>query len=1012
MTWKPLLIFPARWLVPLLLVLLALMGTVVIYIFQVHEYREDVGLREQRRLLERMAVEQTRLEVQLGQGNRLQARRLVSGLGLYSGVTHAWLTDGEGRIEAALSRLQVGRPLAEILVDESPSLRQAIHHTLDHQEMAVHMHPMPDEEALLGHVAMINDYHLLLRVDLAQPLAERLYAGRGEIWREAGIILLSAVLLAILLHLLWFHRVAQLTATAAALGAGRMEARAGLAGRDELAAIGAAVDRMAEELQQRQAQLRQLASLIDHSPVIAIAWRNEPGWPVSFVSDNVAEWGYAPEEFRSGSLIYADLIHPEDRPRVEAEVAEHFTRGPDDYLQEYRLRRADGQWLWIEDRTWLTRAADGTVVHGEGVLLDVSERRRLRDVERQSEERLQLALRAANQGLYDLDIATGEAVVNTEYATMLGYDPATFRETHLAWIDRLHPDDTARVGQTFRDYVAHRIPDYQVEFRQRTAAGDWKWILSLGKVVLWDADGHPLRMLGTHTDIDERKRVEEALVASEARYREAERVAKVGGWELHLLDNQLWWSEEIFRIFEIDSERFEASYEAFLALVHPEDRERVDEAYQTSVANHEPYQIVHRLLFADGRVKYVRERGETEYADDGHPLRSLGTVQDVTEQVLAEKQVRESEERYRTLVELLPYGVQESDATGRIVFANPALGRLQHGAPEQSIGAMIWDFADDESERESLRDYSSYLIAEQPPPTTYYAVNRRGDGQLIDVQVDWTYLRNADGSPRGFLSVVSDVTERKRLETEIRRANAELEERVRQRTTELATANQELETFTYSVSHDLKAPLRGIDGYSQLLLTDYGDRLDEEGRFFLKNVRQGVAQMSQLIEDLLAYSRMERRSLEQIALDLEETVARILTERKSDLEDRQAQVEVAVRGLTAQADPDGLALVLRNLIDNALKFTRDRQPPVLRIFGRSSDQSTVILSVKDNGIGFDMRFHDRIFEIFQRLQRAEDYPGTGVGLAIVRKAARRMGGRVWAESAPGQGATFYLELPR
>ncbi|MDV7393154.1 ATP-binding protein, partial [Arthrospira platensis SPKY1] len=143
----------------------------------------------------------------------------------------------------------------------------------------------------------------------------------------------------------------------------------------------------------------------------------------------------------------------------------------------------------------------------------------------------------------------------------------------------------------------------------------------------------------------------------------------------------------------------------------------------------------------------------------------------------------------------------------------------------------------------------------------------------------------------------------------------------------------------------------------------------------------------QLIEDLLAYSRMERRSLEQVALDLEETVARILAERKSDLEDRQAQVEVAAPGLTVRADPDGLALALRNLIDNALKFTRDRQPAVLRIFGRLSDRSTIILGIQDNGIGFDMRFHDRIFEIFQRLQRAEDYPGTGVGLAIVRKAA-------------------------
>jgi PAS domain S-box-containing protein len=622
-----------------------------------------------------------------------------------------------------------------------------------------------------------------------------------------------------------------------------------------------------------------LASLIDHSPVIAIAWRNEPGWPVSFVSDNVAEWGYAPGEFRSGSLIYADLIHPEDRPRTEAEVAEHFAHGPDDYLQEYRLRRADGQWLWIEDRTWLTRAADGTVMQGEGVLLDVSERRRLREAERQSEVRY-----------------------------------------------RAVAEDTPLL-------ICRFLPDCKISYVNEA------YCRYFGKTVA--------ELIGT----------------------------------------------------------------SFLSLIPEADRAAVLATIASLTLESPTHAYEHQVIAPDGEIRWQHWIDRALFDAGGNLMAYQSVGEDVTERRRAEERLRESEARYRTLVELLPYGVQESDTSGRIVFANLALGRLQGRAPEQSVCAMIWDFLSEESERASLRNYLKHLVAEQPPPTTYYAVNRRGDGQLIDVQVDWTYLRNAGGSLRGFLSVISDVTERKRLENEIHRANAELEERVRQRTAELAAVNQELETFTYSVSHDLKAPLRGIDGYSQLLLMDHGERLDQEGRLFLNNVRQGVAQMNQLIEDLLAYSRMERRSLDQVVLNLEQEVAKVLAERKSDIEACQARVEVAAPGLTAHADPDGLALVLRNLIDNALKFTRDRQPPLLRICGNPTDQSA-ILSIQDNGIGFDMRFHDRIFEIFQRLQRAEDYPGTGVGLAIVRKAARRMGGRVWAESAPGQGATFYLELPR
>ncbi|MCK9260007.1 MAG: ATP-binding protein, partial [Azoarcus sp.] len=239
----------------------------------------------------------------------------------------------------------------------------------------------------------------------------------------------------------------------------------------------------------------------------------------------------------------------------------------------------------------------------------------------------------------------------------------------------------------------------------------------------------------------------------------------------------------------------------------------------------------------------------------------------------------------------------------------------------------------------------------------------------------------------------------------------DLELRVEQRTNELAALNDELETFTYSVAHDLKAPLRGIDGYSHLLLEDHADQLDDEGRMFLGNVRAGVKRMAQLIDDLLAYSRMERRSLKRARVNLASVLRGILAEHAAESDESQAHIDVDVSDMSVEADPDGLAQVLRNLVGNALKYSRDASPPQIRIVARAEGE-WCHLSVHDNGIGFDMKFHDRIFEIFQRLQRAEDYSGTGVGLAIVRKAVHRMGGRVWAESAPGEGATFHVELPR
>lgn len=252
---------------------------------------------------------------------------------------------------------------------------------------------------------------------------------------------------------------------------------------------------------------------------------------------------------------------------------------------------------------------------------------------------------------------------------------------------------------------------------------------------------------------------------------------------------------------------------------------------------------------------------------------------------------------------------------------------------------------------------------------------------------------------------------RRRLAKEaLDRLNVELETRIEQRTAALNAKSRELEAFAYSVAHDLKAPLRGIDGYSRLLLEEYAGRLEGDGESFLQIIQSSTDEMNELIDDLLAYSRLERRELHTNQIELR-PIVRSLVEEKRREEARSIDFVVDINGGTVLADASGLSQSLRNYLDNAVKFTRKVAQPRIEVGAKEKAQSCVVW-VRDNGIGFDMKYHDRIFDIFQRLGATEDYPGTGIGLAIVRKAMERMGGRAWAESQPGAGATFYLEIPK
>jgi len=276
------------------------------------------------------------------------------------------------------------------------------------------------------------------------------------------------------------------------------------------------------------------------------------------------------------------------------------------------------------------------------------------------------------------------------------------------------------------------------------------------------------------------------------------------------------------------------------------------------------------------------------------------------------------------------------------------------------------------------------------------------------VLVDDRLVRGTNGAVTCIRAIIQDITESKQTAEAIHLLNAALEQRVEERTAQLVAANQELEAFSYSVSHDLRTPLRAVDGFSQAVEEDFGGLLPDEGRRQLRTIRESAQRMGDLIDDLLEFSRLSRQPMNQQRVQVEPLVRSVFTDLNNLCAGRKIELKIGALP-DCESDPALLKQVWLNLLSNALKYTRRRESAVVEV-GCLEQARESVYFVRDNGSGFDMRYAGKLFGVFQRLHRAEDYEGTGVGLAIVQRIIHRHGGRIWAEAEPERGATFFFTL--
>lgn len=458
------------------------------------------------------------------------------------------------------------------------------------------------------------------------------------------------------------------------------------------------------------------------------------------------------------------------------------------------------------------------------------------------------------------------------------------------------------------------------------------------------------------------------------------------------------------------------------ALCHPLDQfipERFRSAHTQHVRGFGETRATRRQMGNLGSISGLRASGQ-EFPIEASISRvrvggrTLFTaiVRDITERRAAEEALRSRSARFRSLIENSADGITVLNAEGKIVYASPPAEQMLGYRPGEMVGDRVLDLLHPDDRERYLAVRQTTLEGSRPAPARFRMRHRNGAWRIVE-SIRSNQLENQD--VRGVVVNSRDVTElveaedeRKRAEEEIRLLNSELERRVVQRTAELETAVKELESFSYSVAHDLRAPLRTLDGFSDAVLEDYGPQLPEQAREYLQTIRRGAQRMGALIDDLLAFSRLSRQPLARQAVNMEALVRGVLEELVPQCKGRKIAI---VNGNlpSAHGDPSLLRQVWTNLLSNAIKYSRNTEPARIEIGALAEAQRNVYF-VRDNGAGFDMKYADKLFGVFQRLHRADQFEGTGIGLAIVQRVIHRHGGRVWAEAKPNEGATFYFTV--
>jgi PAS domain S-box-containing protein len=662
----------------------------------------------------------------------------------------------------------------------------------------------------------------------------------------------------------------------------------------------------------------------------------------------------------------------------------------------------------------------------------------LEQARQENEANLQFALTAAQLGIWNLDPSTGVIYFDERCKQLYGNPPeAVLRYENL--IQHIHVEDREKVVTAIANALdPDKRHPYDVRYRTVGASDKvLRWLHCTGKAYFGE-DDKPYRFAGVSQNVTEEISSRERLAWADQQAAMTIEGSGAGSFLIDLETDNIIYSPTMARILT-GSETKDLSRNVFVNHIHPEDVEKRIEEYKIAEKTGK-LRYEARFVWKNGSVHWIRIIGQYLYDSTGKAISLSGIVMDITDRIESENKLRSNEEHLRTLIEQAPVATAMFVGKDMIIdMPNEAMLKVWGKGPHV-VGKPLGEALPELKGQPFLEILDQIFETGQAYAANGSRCDLVIDGRLETFYFDFTYkpLRNSKGEIYAILDMAVDVTEQvksrqalEKSEERYRQLANELEGRVQQRTAELHMANQELvisnsnlQQFAYAASHDMQEPLRKILSFSSRLQTLYANVLDENAGFMLNRIQDASKRMSSMIDDLLAYSRLTTResAFEEVSLD--KIVSAVLADLELSIEEQKSQINVALLP-AVWGNPSQLTQLVQNLLSNAIKYRKRDVHSVIEIQARNLDRSEIAdiprlmpehdyicLEVKDNGIGFDEKYLDRIFQMFQRLHGRGEFSGSGIGLALCKKVVQNHHGYITAKSEPEIGSTFLVYLPK